>query len=41
MDDKEHSFWMKNCITSLDIIFIKNNKITKIHKECKPCKTED
>jgi uncharacterized membrane protein (UPF0127 family) len=41
MDDKEHSFWMKDCITSLDIIFIKDNKITKIHKNCKPCKTED
>ncbi len=22
MDDKEHSFWMKDCVTSLDIIFI-------------------
>ena len=24
-----HCFWMKNCIISLDIIFIKNNIITK------------
>lgn len=41
MDSGEHSFWMKNCIIPLDIIFIKNNKITKIHKNCKPCKTDD
>jgi hypothetical protein len=40
MPDKEHSFWMKNCIISLDIIFIKDNKITKIHKNCKPCRDE-
>ena len=41
MPDKKHSFWMKDCITSLDIIFIKDNKITKIHKNCKPCRSED
>ena len=41
MQDKKHSFWMKDCITSLDIIFIKDNKITKIHKNCKPCRSED
>ena len=41
MDDKEHCFWMKNCIIPLDIIFIKNKVITKIHKNCKPCKTKD
>ncbi len=37
MDDGEHCFWMKNCITPLDIIFIKNNKILKIHHNCQPC----
>jgi uncharacterized membrane protein (UPF0127 family) len=41
MEDKKHSFWMKNCIIPLDIIFIKNNKITKIHRDCQPCKSED
>ena len=30
MDDKEHCFWMKNCIIPLDIIFIKNKVITKL-----------
>ena len=32
-----HCFWMKNCIIPLDIIFIENNTITKIHHSCKPC----
>jgi uncharacterized membrane protein (UPF0127 family) len=32
-----HSFWMKNCKISLDIIFVLNNKITKIHRNCQPC----
>jgi uncharacterized membrane protein (UPF0127 family) len=36
-----HSFWMKNCITPLDIIFIKKNKVNVIHKDCPPCKTKD
>jgi hypothetical protein len=31
-----HCFWMKNCITPLDIIFIKDNVITKIHHNCPP-----
>ena len=37
MDDDSHSFWMKNCIIPLDIIFIKDNKISNIHHNCKPC----
>ena len=40
MDDEEHNFWMKNCITPLDIIFIKAKKISKIHHNCPPCKKE-
>lgn len=36
-----HSFWMKNTIMSLDIIFINENKeIVKIHKNTKPFSTE-
>lgn len=32
-----HSFWMKNCLIPLDIVFINNNRITKIHENCQPC----
>lgn len=31
-----HSFWMKNCLINLDIVFVHKNKITKIHKDCPP-----
>lgn len=37
MNTPTSSFWMKNCIIPLDIIFIKNNIITKIHHNCPPC----
>ena len=41
MKDKLHSFWMKNCIIPLDIIFIDNNLIiTSIHHNCEPCESE-
>ncbi len=36
-----HSFWMKNCDISLDIIFIKDMKISKIHKNCPPCREDN
>ena len=29
-----HSFWMKNCLIELDIIFVLNKKITHIHPNC-------
>jgi uncharacterized protein len=36
-----HSFWMKNTIMSLDIIFVNEDKeIVKIHKNTKPYSTE-
>jgi uncharacterized membrane protein (UPF0127 family) len=41
MDDGEHNFWMKNCITPLDIIFINDNVITKIFENCEPCRSEE
>jgi uncharacterized membrane protein (UPF0127 family) len=41
MDGDEHCFWMKNCIIPLDIIFIKNNTITKIHHNCSPCESDE
>lgn len=35
------SFWMKNCIIPLDMIFVDNNmKITKIHHSYMPCNSE-
>ena len=37
MKKSSHSFWMVDCIVHLDIIFIDNNVITKIHKNCRPC----
>ena len=33
----ERSFWMKDCLISLDIVFIVNNKVTKVHRDCPPC----
>jgi uncharacterized membrane protein (UPF0127 family) len=41
MDREDHSFWMKNCLVALDIIFIDGDKIDTIHQYCKPCKTEE
>jgi uncharacterized membrane protein (UPF0127 family) len=32
---------MKNCVIPLDIIFINNRIITKIHHDCPPCKEDD
>ena len=41
MKNKSHSFWMKNCLEHLDIIFIGDNQINKIHHNCKPCFTDE
>ena len=35
-----HCFWMKNCITDLDIIFLDNGVISKIFHSCPPCNDE-
>ena len=35
-----HSFWMKNCIIPLDIVFIRNGIINKIFHNCPPCNKE-
>ena len=29
-----HSFWMKNCLIPLDIVFVLNNRINRIHSNC-------
>ena len=35
--DTHIKFWMKDTLIPLDMIFIKNNKIVLIEKNCKPC----
>jgi hypothetical protein len=35
-----HSFWMKDCMLPLDIVFVLNNRINRIHKNCQPCDGE-
>jgi uncharacterized membrane protein (UPF0127 family) len=37
---ERQSFWMKNCVQPLDILFISGVKITTIHKNCPPCDEE-
>jgi uncharacterized membrane protein (UPF0127 family) len=41
MDKGHHSFWMKNCLIPLDIVFVLNNRISKIHPNCQPCGEDD
>ena len=41
MGGDKQCFWMKNCITNLDIIMIKNNVIVNIHSNCPPCNDDD
>lgn len=36
-----HTFWMKDCIIPLDIVFVMNGKINKIFRDCQPCSGED
>ena len=31
-----HSFWMKDCLIGLDIIFVNKGLINKIHNNCEP-----
>ncbi len=39
-DESEKSFWMKNTLIPLDMIFVDSNlKIVKIQKNAQPCKT--
>ena len=34
MGKGHHSFWMKGCLIPLDIIFVSNNRISRIHRDC-------
>ena len=36
----KQSFWMYECVDMLDIIFIDNDTITKVHHKCLPCDDE-
>ena len=36
-----HSFWMKNCLIPLDIVFVLKNRISKIHRNCEPAGQND
>jgi len=35
-----HSFWMKDCKIPLDIVFVLNGRISRIHQKCEPCDGE-
>lgn len=35
--NKQHTFWMAGCIIPLDIIFVENGRISRIHHSCPPC----
>lgn len=37
MPVEESSFWMKNCIIPLDVVFIQDGKVTKMYHNCPPC----
>ena len=41
MKNEPHSFWMKYSVIHLDIIYIHDHKIVKIHHNCKPCFEND
>lgn len=36
-----HSFWMKDCLIPLDIVFVLNDRINKIFRDCQPCSGDD
>ena len=38
---QELSFWMKNCLIPLDIVFIIDNTITHIERNAMPCTREN
>jgi len=40
LENGQHSFWMKDCIIPIDIIYIQQGKVTKIYNDCQPCNEE-
>lgn len=41
MGKGRHTFWMRGCLIPLDIVFINNNRISKIHHNCPPADDHD
>jgi|SaaInl6LU_22_DNA_1037377.scaffolds.fasta_scaffold00299_12 uncharacterized protein len=41
LSEGQHSFWMKDCLIPIDIIFLQDGKITEIYSDCQPCTSED
>ena len=41
MGKGHHSFWMKDCLIPLDIVFVLNNRISRIHPNCPPADPHD
>jgi len=35
-----HSFWMKDCLIPLDIVYVLKDRISKIHNHCQPCEDD-
>ena len=36
-----HSFYMKDCLIPLDIVFVLNGRVNKIFRDCQPCSDGD
>lgn len=36
----ERSFWMKNCLIPLDIIFMVDGEVKDVYENCPPCDSE-
>lgn len=36
MGKGHHKFWMKDCLIPLDIVFVLNGRISRIHPNCPP-----
>jgi uncharacterized protein len=36
----ERSFWMKDCLIPLDIIFMVDGEVNEVYENCPPCESE-
>jgi len=39
-DIAERSFWMKDCLIPLDIIFMVRGQVSEVYENCPPCTVE-